>query len=183
MTEQPTPDAPGIFALLWVQAAGRRDIAHAWPVMTPEFRLSMVQYWITWNPAVLTDSRTCGLDRDALASKLAQPAPTHELFEQAAHVCLREITNSFGNLDVDDLGVGTRPRPVGPDTELVRLFYLPDLDRDPDGNYSFGDGASARSANVLLRRLPEAWTVVGIGEGLLHPGWPPTPERLVQPQD
>jgi hypothetical protein len=52
-------------------------------------------------------------------------------------VSLRELRNSFGGLDISQLGPGTRPRPLGPDLELVRLFYLPDLDKDDAGNYVF----------------------------------------------
>ncbi|MFB6829285.1 hypothetical protein [Streptomyces hydrogenans] len=87
------------------------------------------------------------------------------------------------NLSTDQLGIASRPRFVGPDLELMRLLYLPDLDVDSGGNYSLAPGASARTANVILRRNEQAWAVAGVGDHFLRPGWPPVLERVVQPED
>jgi hypothetical protein len=65
----------------------------------------------------------------------------------------------------------------------VRLFYLPDLERDDTGNYVFAAGAIARALSILVTRTAAGWAVAGVGDGLLRPGWPPTYERIVQADD
>lgn len=65
----------------------------------------------------------------------------------------------------------------------MRLFYLPDLDRDDHGNYVFAPGATARAVSVLVERTDSGWAVAGVGEWLLRPGWPPTYERVAQNDD
>ncbi|MFE0203931.1 hypothetical protein [Streptomyces sp. NPDC058985] len=172
-----------MFALEWIQAVGRDDVEPVWPRMTPDFRLAMAQAWLSRNPTALKDPQASGLDRDSLVRALAVDSPEHPLFRHLSRVSLREIRNSYDNLSTDQLGIASRPRPVGPDMELMRLFHLPDLDVDGSGNYSLAPGASARTANVILRRDGQAWAVAGVGDYLLHPGWPPVLERVVQPED
>jgi hypothetical protein len=174
---------PGMFALEWIQAVGRDDAESVWPRLTPDFRLAMAQAWLSRNPAALKDPQAADLDRDSLVRALAASSPEHPLFRPLSRVSLREIRNSYDNLSTDQLGIASRPRPVGPDLELMRLFYLPDLDVDSNGNYSFAPGASARTANVILLRDGQAWVVAGVGDHLLRPGWPPVLERVVQPED
>jgi hypothetical protein len=171
------------FALRWIQAAGHDRTEAVWPHMTSDFRLAMAQGWLSFNPKALDHPSATTLGRDELARRMATETPRHELFPHLARVSLREIRNSYGDLDTDQLGPGMRPRPMGPDLELVRLFYLPDLDRDDAGNYVFAPEALARVASVLLRRTAPGWAVAGVGDGILHPGWPPTYERLVQAND
>lgn len=171
------------FALVWVQAAGQDQIENVWPHMTPEFRLAMTQAWLTKNPRALDDPNAAASNRDELAAHLSEERPQHQLFAHLARVSLREIRNSYGRLDTDQLGPGLRPRPMGLDLELIRLFYLPDLDRDEAGDYVFAPGARARAANVLLQRAGQGWAVAGVGNGLLRPGWPPRWEQIVQPED
>ncbi|OEJ21771.1 hypothetical protein AR457_40760 [Streptomyces agglomeratus] len=172
-----------MFALEWIQAVGRDDAESVWPRMTPDFRLAMAQAWLSRNPAALDDPQASGLDRDSLARALAASSPELPLFPHLSRVSLREIRNSYGNLRSDQLGMASRPRPVGPDLELMRLLYLPDLDVDSGGNYSLAPGAFARAANVILRRGGQAWAVAGVGDHFLRPGWPPVLERVVQPED
>jgi hypothetical protein len=170
------------FALQWVQAVADDSVAEVWRQMTPDYRLSLVQLWLTHNPRALSDPSARSLDRDELAQCLAVEEPQHVLFHHAARVSLRELRNSFG-VDTTKIGPGTRPRPISPDLELVRLFYLPDLERGDAGNYVFAAGATARALSVLVNRTESGWAVAGTGEGFLHPGWPPVYERIVQADD
>lgn len=174
---------PNQFALQWVQAVVDNQAETVWPQMTPDFRLSLAQWWLTDNPEALDDPSAASLDREELARLLAAEKPEHILFRPLARVSLRELGNGFGGLDVSQLGPGTRPRPIGPDLELVRLFYLPDLDQDDAGNYVFAAGAAARAVSVLVERRDPGWAVAGVGEYLTRPGWPPRYERVVQSAD
>lgn len=171
---------PNQFALQWVQAVADDRAEMVWPQMTPDFRLSLAQWWLVHNPEALNDPSAASLDRDELVPLLAAAKPEHILFRHLARVSLRELRNGFGGLDISKLGPGTRPRPIGPGLELVRLFYLPDLDKDDAGNYVFAAGAAARTVSVLVERRERGWAVAGVGESLLRPGWPPTYERVVQ---
>lgn len=183
MSSEEASQRPEPFAMDWVQAAGRDQVDFVWSQMAADFRLAMTQAWLSRNAAAVSDPSAAGFDRDSLAARLSAPTPQHPLFQHLARVSLREIVNVFAGLDPDLLGAGTRPRPVGPNLELVRLFYLPDLDRDRDGNYVFAPGATARAVSVLVERTDSAWAVAGVGDGILHPGWPPTYETLVAPED
>jgi hypothetical protein len=174
---------PNQFALQWVQAVVGDRAAEVWRQMTPDYRLSLVQLWLTHNPEALSDPSAASLDRDELAQCLAAEELQHVLFRHLARVSLRELRNSFGGVDISEIAPGTRPRPVGPDLELVRLFYLPDLERDNTGNYVFAAGAIARALSILVTRTAAGWAVAGVGDGLLRPGWPPTYERIVQADD
>ena len=174
---------PNHFALQWIQSAGQDQTEMVWPHMTPDFRLAMTQGWLMHNPDAFGDPSAADLSRDELARILAAEKPEHNLFPHLARVSLREIRNSYGDLDTSQMGPGARPRPMGVGLELVRIFYLPDLDRDDEGNYVFAAGAVARAASVLVEQAGPAWLVAGVGEGLLRPGWPPTYERIVQIED
>ena len=174
---------PNQFALQWVQAVVGDSAGEVWRQMTPDYRLSLVQLWLTYNPYALNDPSAAFLDRDELAQCLATEEPEHVLFRHVARVSLRELRNSFGSVDISEIAPGTRPRPIGADLELVRLFYLPDLDRDEAGNHVFAAGATARALSVLVNRIAAGWAVAGVGEGLLRPGWPPTYECTVRADD
>jgi hypothetical protein len=174
---------PQRFALRWIQSAGRNQVEGVWPFMTSDLRLAMVQDWLLNNPEAFRHPSAASMGRDDLAHALTADDPQHELFVHVARVSLRGIRNSYGNLNVDELGTGWRPRPMGADLELVRLLYLPDLDVDETGSYVFAPGAAARGASVLVRRAGSAWAVAGFGVGLFHPGWPPRWEEIVNPDD
>ena len=174
---------PQPFALGWVQAAAAGQADLVWQLMSTQFRLAAVQGWIWHNPQALDDHSAAGFDCDSLAAHLSQLAPEHELFQHVVRVTLRDITEGFGDLDVDQLAAGSRPRPVGPGLELVRLVYLPDVDRDGEGNYSLAPGAWARNISVFVEWIDSTWAVAGVGEGILHPDRPPAFERLVGPGD
>lgn len=174
---------PNNFALNWIQAVGRDEIEVVWRAMTSDFRLAMAQAWLTANPVAFGDPSASDLTRDELAAALATEDPDHWLFPDLARVSLREIKNTYGNLDTSKLGPGLRPRPMGPDLEVVRLFYLPDLDKDDAGNYTFAAEATVRTASVWVQRSGSWWAIAGVGDGLLRPGWPPNYESILRPED
>ncbi len=80
--------------------------------------------------------------------------------------------------------MGSRPRLLGPDLELVRLLHKADLSVDASGYHQFLPGAFARSVSVLVTSVKGGdWKVAGIGDHLLRPGWPPTHEQVVRTAD
>ena len=106
----------GQFVMLWVSAildSGAWALAMA--TSTPELRLARAQAW------VMNAQRTGqadGFDRDALAASLAAVDESHALWSDyaAAEVQgFREVWGDVGN----HLAVGSRPRPLDPDHELV----------------------------------------------------------------
>jgi hypothetical protein len=174
---------PHAFAREWLKAAVRNDIGTVWPQMTDEFRLTAVQDWIWHNPQALDHPLSVNLDRDELARVLALPHPDNQLFQHVARVVMRGIREATGDVDMDELGSGSRPRPIGPDTEVVRFFHLADLDRDEDGEYVWPSGASARTISVIVQHTSTGWAVAGMNDHLRRPGWPPTFEQVAGPDD
>jgi hypothetical protein len=182
MAEQENP-APDQTASEWLEAIRSQAPDRVWRLMDPEFRLVMAQRWITHNEEVLEHPTVSGLDRDAFARELTSEAPTHPLWIHCARVALREITQACGGLENEDLAPGSRPRPIAPEIELVRLFRLQDLDRDETGQYYFAPDAQAMALTVIVRQRESGWLVAGIGEYLYYPGWPPRSERVALPED
>ena len=104
--------------------------------MTPDYRLSLVQLagqlrilrpWTTQAQSPLTE--TSWHNVWPRRSRSTTYSPTF------SRVSVCGLRRSFGGVDVSELGPGTRPRPVALDLELVRLFHLPDLEKDDSGNY------------------------------------------------
>lgn len=182
MAAQGTP-GPDQTAWAWIEAIRAQDAERVWRLMEPAFRLVMVQGWITHNPEALEHQTVVGLGRDAFARELSMEKPTHPLWPHCARVSLREITQACGGLEQKDIRPGTRPRPIGPDLELVRFFPVDELDQDEAGQYYFAPGARAHTLSVILRHRESGWLVAGIGDHLGHPGWPPRFERVVLPED
>lgn len=84
---------------------------------------------------------------------------------------------------VDQLATGSRPRSVGVDLELVRLFCVADLDVDDRGKPFFAPGAFASGVSVIVSRADGDRRVAGFGDSMLHPGWPPVWEKIINAED
>lgn len=174
---------PGRAAVEWLEAVNAQAADRVWRLMDPDFRLVMVQAWINENETVLPDPAVGGLDREDFARALASERPTHPLWPHCASVTLREITQACGGFEQRELGIGARPRPIGPDLELVRLFPLDEMGRDEQGQHYFAPGTSVLTLSIICRRREARWLVAGIGAFLGYPGWPPRFEQVVQPDD
>lgn len=172
-----------LFAREWVGEVLANDVVPAWASLSEEFRLALTQMWIYHNPAVLADPRADGLDRDRLAERLLRADPNDGLFVNMREVEIRTVRQSFGEVRMDQLGTGSRPRPIGVDLELVRLFHLADLDVDDRGQHVLMPGASARAVSVFVSGSDGSRRVAGVGDWLLRPGWPPVHERIISPED
>lgn len=161
----------------------RGRFALAWAAMTDDFRLLCVQDWIVHNSGVMSDSAVTGT-RDQLAAALATPAPTHPLWVHAGRVAERAVRSvTLDVVGARELGVASRPRPVGPDLELVRLIPLDQLDVDKDGFHVWRSGQEVECLSLLLQHGQAGWRVAGAGGWLPRPGWPPRMETIVDPGD
>jgi len=182
MAAEGTP-GPDQTAWAWLEAIRAQDPERLWRLMDPDFRLVNAQGWITMNPEALGHPTVARLDRDTFARELSLENPSHPLWPQFAKVMLREVTQACGGFEHKDLRIGSRPRLIAPELELVRLFPVDELDQDATGQYYFAPGASAVTLSVILRHRGAAWLVAGMGDSIGYPGWPPRFERVVQPDD
>jgi hypothetical protein len=172
-----------LLAIQWVEAVRRRDASVVWEMTDPRFRLALAQMWI-WNNREAVDQQIRGerISRDELADQLASASPQHPLWAHCARVSMRTISEAAGDLD-RELGPGTRPRLIGPDLEIIRLFPLDELPVDENGNKIFPPGMEVEALTLIMRFADDQWKVGGIGEYLTHPGWPPTSEKVATRTD
>lgn len=170
-------------ALAWVQAIRQDRFESVWAAMTDDFRLVCVQDWIMSNPSVMSAPQVAGT-RDELAAELAGVSPTHPLWVYAKRVSERTVRSATTDVVGDrELGSASRPRPIAPDLELIRLIPLDQLDVDEDGVHLWQPGQAVENVTLLLQQSPDGWRVAGAGDRLPRPGWPPDFETVVSPSD
>lgn len=165
---------PNLFALEWVAAVLAEDVEVVWAAMSDRFRLALAQLWIHHTHA--------GGNRDELATRFLHGEPD-SLFREMRLANVREIAEYFGGVHIDELAAGSRPRPIGVDLEMVRLFYTRDLKKDDNGHFRLFPGTIARAFSVIVSGDHGGWQVEGVGHDLLRPGWPPVREQVVGPTD
>lgn len=171
---------PNGFVFEWVRTVLADEAMTAWAPIAAEFRLGLAQTWIHHNPAVLDG----GLDRDRLAERLTRGDAEDDLAARMRADQLGTIRQAFGNVDIDDLGVGSKPRPIGVGLELVRLFRTAGLlQAGGRGIYALAPGSGAQGWDVIVSGEAGTWLVEGVNSHLLRPGWPPTLERVAGPAD
>lgn len=154
---------PNRFVLDWVQDVLADRVDAAWAAISGEFRLCLLQMRVYGEP-----------DRDEIVERVLIGLGDDHL--RAA--VIRSIRDSFGDGPFDDLGVGARPRPIGPGLELVRLFHTTGLSVNGVGHHYLTPGESARAIGVIVARTDDGWEVAGLGNNLLRPGWPPTRVKI-----
>jgi hypothetical protein len=187
MDYDPTPEelamaASGLpqLAFGFVDALRRGDAEAVWIMSDPQFRLGLVQLWITHNHAALRrDMGAERFKRDELAEQLAREVPDGPLWEQCGRVSVRTIVQASGGyLDVE-LGIGTSPRLLAADLEQICLVPVEPLRKDEHGIAVIEPGVFA--AFSLVARISEGrWRVAGIGDHILVPGWPPQHQQVAQ---
>jgi hypothetical protein len=158
-------------ATTWYGDLHRGDMPDVWRCMTDDFRLAVTQ-------SVLHRARERGEDVDRLVDDLSSPDPKgtdRDEFWDAARVQLLRVA---GDVDPADLGVGSRPRLLSADLEMVALFHLADLE-DPS---VFAPNETATVTPVLIAWDGEEPRVAGLGY-LLEPGWPPQVAWAPSPSD
>lgn len=157
---------PNRFVMDWVGDVLADRVDAVWDAMARDFRQCFAQMWVAADP------RAEGEDRDLLVDRLL--AETDRLFRAMRADVVRSIRKSFGAGPFDDLGVGARPQPVGPELELVRLFHTAGLAVNHLGHHYMVPGAVKQAIGVIVARTDDGWEIAGVGQQLLRPGWPPT---------
>lgn len=150
----------------FLQAFYGGDLTAAWSVMHPLFRLCLAQWWADAN----RDSfEATGYSVEKTAEELAQSSPgEHELWSSFARVILRDFRSAFP-LDPDRAGIGSTPRVLALDTEL--LYVHP----EPPANGLWQSGASSRAYGLVMQLTEGQWAVMNWGsEAVPSPGYPPT---------
>lgn len=144
-------------ALNWVRQVTESDDVDSWFVLDPSLRRWFAQNWLTSNPTALSDPSVGSQSRDELVDSLIGPEGSeHPLFHHLWRVARRDIVSALGPFSGAELSAGTRPRPVGPGLEAVRLFRASDLP-ERAGVRVFEADAQHLSFVLLLRRDGGRW--------------------------
>ncbi len=144
----------------------RQDVLGAWHLTDANLRLCAAQHWLWTHRDAL---HAQGIrDLDEVAAALALPDSAHPLWPPFASAQLRSLSEGFPWVDPQHLGVTSRPRPIGPDLELV-LFV-----REQDtGTYS--EPTVLMALGMVMRHTADGWDVAGLcREDVPTPGWPPS---------
>lgn len=148
----------------WLEAvADRRDLAAAWPLTDPQFRLAMVQSWICAGLA------PPGLDNQSVAHLLAAPSqPSHPLWNEFAAWRIGRWDAVFPNYVTDSSRRGTVSSPYlsGVDLEAVLISDTPTEARVVGGQ-------TVEVQRFSVRHTSGAVLLAGLGAALPVPGWPP----------
>ena len=159
---------PNRFVLEWVEGVLDDRVEEVWGAVGAEFRLCLAQMWVRGEEG----------ERERLVERLLLGLEDDELFLGMRADVVRSIRDSFGDGPFDDLGVGARPKPVGPELELVRVFHTAGLAVNGVGHHYLTPGSAARAIGVIVARTDDGWEVAGLGDHLLRPGWPPSRVRV-----
>lgn len=186
--EAAASSAMNVAASAWLEHLRANNAEAVWASMDPDFRLAYAQHWIVANsPQVLADPTVRGLTPDEFAQRMADPRAGHPLWPHLARLVRRDLCGqTLANVGGPDreLGVGTRPRPIAPGLELVRLIPLDAVPQDASGMHVFRDRQTVETVTLVMREQPDgAWAVAGVGHAMLLPGWPPETRTVASPTD
>lgn len=141
------------------------DLAAAWMDVDPLLQMCWSQWWTHANEQALTAE---GYEVEEAATELARNADAHPLWRDFQRVILRDFRAAHP-LNVAKAGIGTTPRAIAPNVELLYVHR-----RVPEGG-RWEPGASSSAVPVVLHLDGERWKVMNLGyERIPEPGWPPT---------
>jgi len=148
----------------WIAAVqlGRYD--QAWAATDPLTRLVRAQAWI-WNNRKDTDISS--LDRDELATGLAEERPDHPLWGDFAATELHQMNEVYGGFLPENWGASRGPSSVGADYALVLFAHL---SSEP---LILTDQPHVFSLAFLMHASGGGWSLAGFSDALPVPGWPP----------
>lgn len=158
------PGGPARVVDDWIRAvflAG--DMAAAWRLMDPIFRLVVAQAWLWANR---TDLSVREASLEETASALSEVDSTHPLWPSFAATELDEFREL--ELDFESWGFASRPRPVAPDYELVYLVRTGSTE-----TVIIAEPTPVRIHPFLVHHAAGRWWMAGFGPAPMEPGWPP----------
>ena len=138
------PGGPVEAVATWIEhvQAGRFDAA--WALTDPDYRRRLTSWWV----------ERAGMGTIA-ADDLAETGPAHRAWPPFARAVLAWMRSGLADFDPETWGAASRPRPVGPDLELV---LLANLGPEP---LLFAEPVSVPSLAFLVRHTAGGWLVVG----------------------
>lgn len=141
------------------------DLISAWGVIHPVLRLCWAQWWVDANRSALKKS---GHGIEESAESLAQDSNgKHALWEDFERVILRDFRAAFP-LDVDSAAIGSLPRAIALDTEL--LYVHPN---SPDGGL-WQPGEEREVYPLVMRLTDDKWKVLNwASDAVPTPGYLP----------
>jgi hypothetical protein len=163
------PDGPVAAAQNFISLVRRGRMKELWVELDPNLRLVSAQAWIFANR---DHPKIAGLDREQLATELAEPRPKHKLTRDFFATQLAEYRHGYRAYNNETWGAAERPRRFGIDYELVILMETggDGIDWQPD--------MSLPALTFLLRRMLGRWRIANFKPEFPIPGWPPTSEPL-----
>lgn len=136
----------------------------AWALLDDNHRLCRAQAWL-WNNREAAD--IAGHDLEELAAALMPTDTSHPLWHAFAFTELNQILEVWGDYDLDKLGAVSRPRPIGPDLEIV--IFL-----ENDEPMVMTEMTLVQPFAVfIMRSTSDGWRVAAYQDRLPIPGWPP----------
>jgi len=148
----------------WLEAvADQRDLAAAWPLTDPDFRLALVQSWICAGFA------PPDVDSQSIARLLAAPSqPTHPLWNEFAAWRIGRWEAAFPGYVTDASRRGTVSSPYLSGVGLEAVL----ISDTPSGRRIVG-GRTVEVQRFSVRHTSGAVLLAGLGAALPVPGWPP----------
>lgn len=113
-------DGPAQAAWEWLLAVvDDRDFEAVWALTAPELQRARARAWLE---SELPSAPAA--DTERTVEQLMQGTAPEPLRSRFAAAELNAYVLSFGHVDTDQMGAGSRPRVIGPDAELVVLAQL-----------------------------------------------------------
>jgi hypothetical protein len=108
-----------------------------------------------------------GHDVEEVSRALANEGGRQDLWPHFERVVIRDFKAAFP-LDPRSWGIGTAPRVVAPDVELLYVH------REIPADGVWAPEAVAEVVPIVMRLVDDSWRVLNLGsEAVPEPGWPP----------
>jgi hypothetical protein len=150
----------------WVRiACHERDFVGSLRITDPMLSLAGAQDWLWRNGS---HPNVVRFDRDEAARALADGDEKHPLWRPFVDTQFQRMDQVWSDgLNFDEYGVGSRPRPIAPDYELVVFIH------NEGKVIRFDKPTPVLAHQFLMHRTDAGWLVAGFSDRIPTPGWPP----------
>jgi hypothetical protein len=160
VASQYEPGGPAAAACDWLDAIFvKKDAAAAWPQIAPEFRRAIAHAFVSANKAILEHAGFNVTEVEAGLADAEAPA-RHRLWTDFAPSVLSNFEQTaLGGYQPDGWGIGSDPRPIGPDRELLALMRMP-----PGDGLAIIPEAREADAVLVMDFVDDRWLIAGVPE-------------------